>query len=80
MFLHQNNAFFFSNSAFRNTINTHKPSDFLGVPPTDDDVMVADGMLQQIRLQVDIERNLRAAEMVAVRRLDGLRLRDEITV
>lgn len=45
----ENNAFFFPHSAFRNTTNTHKPSDFFSMPPTDDDMVVADGMLEQIR-------------------------------
>ena len=48
--------------------------------PSDDDMVVANGMLEQIRLQVHIERDLRAAEMVAVRALNGLRLRNEITI
>ena len=58
----------------------HEFSDGFGVSPTDDDVMVADGMLEQVRLQVYVERDLCAAEMVAVRRLDSLGLRDEIAV
>ena len=45
-----------------------------------DDVVIADGMLEQVRLQIDIERDLRAAEMVAVRRCHGLSLDNEITV
>ena len=47
---------------------------------SNDDMMVTDGMLEQIRLQVDVERDLGAAEMVAVRRFDGLCLGDEVTV
>ena len=45
---------------------------------TDDDMVVADGMLEQIRLQIHIERDLRAAEMVAVRCFYGLCLGDKI--
>ena len=66
--------------ALRNTICPHERFDFVSMSPTDDDVVVADGMLKQVRLQVDIERDLRAAEMVAVRRLDGFGLGDEVTV
>ena len=48
--------------------------------PTDDDMVVADGVLQQIRLQVHVERDLCAAEMVAVGRFDGFGLSDVVTV
>ena len=58
----------------------HEAANFFGVLSTDDDVVVADGMLEQVRLQVHVKRDLRAAEMVAVRCLYGLGLRDEITV
>ena len=50
------------------------------MPPTDDDMVVADGMLKQIRLQVHIECDLRATEMLAVWRFDGLRFGDKIAV
>ncbi len=50
------------------------------MPSTDDDVVVADGMLKQIRLQVHIECDLRAAEMIAIWRFDGLRFGDKITI
>ena len=58
----------------------HECFDFVGMPSTDDDVVVTDGMLQQIRLQVDVKGDLRAAEVVAVRRCYGLCLGDDITV
>ena len=58
----------------------HEFSYGFGVSPTDDDMVVADGMLQQVGLQIDIQGDLRAAEMVAVRRFDGLGLRDKETV
>ena len=58
----------------------HEFSDGFGMPPTDDDVVVADGMLEQVRLQVYVERDLCATEMVAVRRFDGLGFCDEITI
>lgn len=54
--------------------------DFLSMSSTNDDVVVADGVLQQVRFQVYIERDLRATEMVAVRRFYGFGLCDEITV
>ena len=50
------------------------------MPSTDDDVVVADGMLEQIRLQVYVECDLRATEMVAVWRFDGLRFGDKKAV
>ena len=46
----------------------------------DDDVVVADGMLEQVRLQVHVERDLCATEMVAVRHFYGFGLCDEIMV
>ena len=52
----------------------------VGVSSTDNDVVVADGMLEQIRLQVHVECDLRTAEMVAVRCFDGFGFSDEITV
>ena len=58
----------------------HETTDFLCMSPTDDNMMVADGVLEQIRFQVHIERDLCAAEMVAVRCFDGLCFDDEITV
>ena len=58
----------------------HEFSDGFGMSPTDDDVVVADGMLEQVRLQVHVERDLCATEMVAVRRFDGFSFRDEIAV
>ena len=58
----------------------HEFSDGFGMSPTDDDVVVADGMLEQVRLQVHVERDLCATEMVAVGRFDGFGLRDEIAV
>lgn len=45
-----------------------------------DDVVIADGMLEQIRFQVHVKRNLRAAEMLTVRSLDSFGLSNEITV
>ena len=45
-----------------------------------DDVVIADGMLEQVWLQIHVKRDLRAAEMVAVRRRHGLRLNNEITI
>ena len=66
--------------ALRNAICLHELSDFLGMSPTDNDVVVAYGMLQQVRLQVDIERDLRAAEVVAVGHFDGFRFGDEVAV
>ena len=50
------------------------------MPTTENDVVVADGMLKQIRLQVHVECDLRAAEMLAVWRFNGFGLCDEITV
>jgi hypothetical protein len=50
------------------------------MPTSHNDVVVADGMLQQIRLQVYNERDLRAAEMVTLWGLDGLCFGNEITV
>ena len=58
----------------------HEFSDGFGMSSTDDGVVVADGMLEQIRLQVHIERDLRAAEMVAVRRFDGFSFCDKAAV
>ena len=73
-------CFAFQNSAFCDAVCYHELTDFLGVSPTDDDVVVADRMLEQVRLQVHIERDLSAAEMVTIRHFDGLRLGDEIMV
>ena len=50
------------------------------MPPTNDDMVIADGVLKQVRLQIYVECDLRAAEMVAVGRFDGLRLGDKVTV
>lgn len=47
---------------------------------TDDDMVVAYGMLEQVRLQIDVERNLRATEMVAIRRFHSFCLGNEIMV
>ena len=58
----------------------HEFSDGFGMSPTDDDVVVADGMLEQVRLQVHVERDLCATEMVAVRCCNGLGLCDKIAV
>ena len=58
----------------------HEFSDGFGMSSTDDDVVVADGMLKQVRFQVHVERDLCATEMVAVRRFDGFGLCNEIAV
>ena len=58
----------------------HEFSDGFGVSPTDDDMVVADGMLEQRRLQVHIERDLCATKMVAVGRFDGFGFGNEITI
>ena len=58
----------------------HEFSDGFGMSSTDDDVVVADGMLEQIRLQVDVQGDLRTTEMFAVGRFDGFSFGDEITV
>ena len=58
----------------------HEFSYGFSMSPTDDDVVVANGMLEQIRLQVDVERDLCATKMVTVRRFDGLCLNDKISV
>lgn len=50
------------------------------MPPANDDMVVADGVLEQIRLQIDIERDLRATEMVTVRHLNGSCFGDKETV
>ena len=47
---------------------------------TNDDMVVAYGVLKQIRLQIYVECDLRAAEMVAVWGLDGLCFSNEIAV
>ena len=56
----------------------HEPLDFFGMPPTDDDMVVADGMLEQIRLQINAKSDLCATEMLAVRCFDGLCLGNKI--
>ena len=58
----------------------HEFSYGFSMSPTDNDVVVANGVLEQIRLQVDVERDLCATKMVAVRCFDGLCLGDEIAV
>ena len=73
-------AFFIHNSAFNNFFCFHKPSDFVGMSSADDDMVVADGMLEQVGLQIHIQGDLCAAEMVAVGRFDGFGLGDEETV
>ena len=67
-------------STLLDVVGLHETMDFIGMTPTDDDVVVADGVLQQIRLQVHVERDLCAAEMVAVGRFDGFGLCHEIPV
>ncbi len=58
----------------------HEFVDSVGMVSTDDDMVVANRMLQQIGFQVHVERDLCSTEMVAVRRFDGFSLCDEITV
>ena len=73
-------CFAFHNSAFCDAVCYHELTNFFGMSPTDDDVVVTDGMLEQIRLQVHLKCDLRAAEMIAVRRFDGLCFGDKVTV
>ena len=73
-------ALFYSFGLFYDPVCMHKPFDFLSVSPTDNYMMVADGMLQQVGPQIDIQSDLRATEMVAIRHFDGRCLGDEITV
>ena len=58
----------------------HEFLDGFGMSSTDDDVVVADGLLEQVGFQVHVERDLCATEMVAVRRFDGFGLCNEIAV
>ena len=48
--------------------------------PSDDDMVVAYGMFQQIGLEVDVEGDLGAAEMLAIRCLHGLGFGDKKTI
>ena len=76
----QHSASLIPHSAFNRPVFEHEPLDCVCMPSANDDVMVADGMLQQIGLQVYVERDLRAAKMVAVGRLYGLCFGDKKTV
>lgn len=47
-------AFYILNSAFSDAVCCHELTDFFGMSPADDDMVIANGMLEQIRLQVHL--------------------------